>query len=286
MGTICVSSYANIFMSEFEEKYIYPLIRNKSVIYLPSNQKQSCNILTLHTWKSIPFSPALRIKRICSTFEEYRKHSQDLIKRFIDKGYNESTVRKQVERVNHLDRLLLLKHSKPKRKDTIPFSLTYNPVLPNIKEIINKHWHILSIDGSFKEIFKSLQPMIAFRKNTCCQQVLKTGTSTQTRETFTIFHQVTCHSNYVIYLLECVMFKIQHVGKSETSFNIRLYNYRKDIKKPSDTEACKHFNNNKNTFSKHGKFIIIEQLQNINFSLHWNTKIGIERNRTFLDQET
>ena len=49
MGTICVSSYANIFMSEFEEKYIYPLIRDKSVIYLPSNQKQIGNILTLHT---------------------------------------------------------------------------------------------------------------------------------------------------------------------------------------------------------------------------------------------
>ena len=37
MGTICAPSYANIFMSEFEEKYI-----------LPSNQKQICNILTLH----------------------------------------------------------------------------------------------------------------------------------------------------------------------------------------------------------------------------------------------
>ena len=49
MGTICVSSYANIFMSEFEEKHIYPLIRDKSVIYLPSNQKQIGNILTLHT---------------------------------------------------------------------------------------------------------------------------------------------------------------------------------------------------------------------------------------------
>ena len=34
MGTICTPSYANIFMSEFEEKYIYPLIKNKSVIYL------------------------------------------------------------------------------------------------------------------------------------------------------------------------------------------------------------------------------------------------------------
>ena len=34
MGTISAPSYANIFMSEFEEKYIYPLIKNKSIIYL------------------------------------------------------------------------------------------------------------------------------------------------------------------------------------------------------------------------------------------------------------
>ena len=34
MGTISAPSYANIFMSEFEEKYIYPLLKNKSVIYL------------------------------------------------------------------------------------------------------------------------------------------------------------------------------------------------------------------------------------------------------------
>ena len=36
-------------------------------------------------------------------------------------------------------------------------------------------------------------------------------------------------------------------------------NHRTDIKKP-----CKRFNNNEHTFSKHGKFIIIEQLRNIN----------------------
>ena len=188
------------------------------------------------------------------------------------------TVRKRIERVYHLDRSLLLKDCKPKRKDSIPFSVTYNSVLPNIKEIINKHWDILNIDSSFKEIFNSLQLMIAFRKNTslkqligtntirnnqkfltptqtttagqctpcytsrslCCQQVLKTTTftSTQTRETFTIFHQVTCHSNYVIYLLECIMCKIQYVGKSET-FNIRLNNHRKDIKNQT---PLKHVN--------------------------------------------
>ena len=59
------------------------------------------------------------------------------------------------------------------------------------------------------------------------------------------------------------MCNIQYVGKSET-FNIRLNNHKKDIKKPNVIEACKHFNNNEHTFSKHGKFIIIEQLRNIN----------------------
>ena len=125
--------------------------------------------------KSIPYSQALRIKCICSTFEEYRKHSQNLIKRFVEKGYDESAVRKQIGRVDHLDRSLLLKHCKPKHKDSIPFSVTYK-VLPNIKEIINKHWHILNINSSFKEIFNSLQLVIAFRKNTSLKQPIGTNT--------------------------------------------------------------------------------------------------------------
>ena len=42
-------------------------------------------------------------------------------------------------------------------------------MLPNIKEMINKHWHILSINSSFKEKFNNMQPMIAFCKNTSLQ---------------------------------------------------------------------------------------------------------------------
>ena len=60
-----------------------------------------------------------------------------------------------------------------------------------------------------------------------CQQVFQTTfTSTQTSETFIVFHQITYHSNYVIYLLECVMCKIQYAEKSETSNNIRINNHR------------------------------------------------------------
>ena len=59
------------------------------------------------------------------------------------------------------------------------------------------------------------------------------------------------------------MRKIRYVGKSETSFNTRLNNCRKDIKKPNAIEAYKDFNNNEHTFSKHGKCTIIELLRNI-----------------------
>ena len=34
MVTICAPAYANIFMAEFEQKYIYPLIKDKSVLFL------------------------------------------------------------------------------------------------------------------------------------------------------------------------------------------------------------------------------------------------------------
>ena len=56
-------------------------------------------------------------------------------------------------------------HCKPKWKDSVPFLVTCNSVLPNIKEIINKHSHILNIDSTFKKIFNSLKLMIAFSKN-------------------------------------------------------------------------------------------------------------------------
>ena len=34
MGTICGPVYANIFMGKFEQKYIYPLTKDKSILFL------------------------------------------------------------------------------------------------------------------------------------------------------------------------------------------------------------------------------------------------------------
>ena len=93
--------------------------------------------------------------------------------------------------------------------------------------------------------------------------VTTTFESIQTKDKFNIYHKISCKSNYVIYLLECLLCKIRYVGKSETPFHIRLNNSSNNIKKPHAIEACKHFNNWNHVFHEHGKFILIEQLNDI-----------------------
>ena len=87
--------------------------------------------------------------------------------------------------------------------------------------------------------------------------------SQQTKRTYKIFHEVNCTSMFVIYLMECTLCNKQYVGKAETSFNIRLNNHRKNVNKPNGIVACKHFQQRDHNFNKHAKFIIIDQLKNL-----------------------
>ena len=50
--------------------------------------------------------------------------------------------------------------------------------------------------------------------------------------------------------------------KSEIPFNIRLNNHRKDVKRTNAINAWDYFNNRKRNFHKHGKIILIEQVNN------------------------
>ena len=58
-----------------------------------------------------------------------------------------------------------------------------------------------------------------------------TFTGTQEDIIFDMYHIVNCQSTWVIYVIECNIYSLQHVGKSETGFNIQLNNHRNHIKK-------------------------------------------------------
>ena len=74
----------------------------------------------------------------------------------------------QIEKVNSLERSILLNKTNTAWKNIIPFSVIYSPTLPNIREIINKHWHILNINNTFRNVFKAT-PAIDFHKIKTCR---------------------------------------------------------------------------------------------------------------------
>ena len=50
--------------------------------------------------------------------------------------------------------------SKEKYQKRIPFVIAYNKALPNVKQIINKHWHLLHRNLNLSSAFEQ-EPIIA-----------------------------------------------------------------------------------------------------------------------------
>ena len=67
---------------------------------------------------------------------------------FIKKGYHFQRLDHHFERaMSGADRKILLENKeKSSTQGNVPLLLTFNKTLPNIKNVVNKHWHILSIN--------------------------------------------------------------------------------------------------------------------------------------------
>ena len=147
--------------------------------------------------------------------------------------------------------------------------MTYNWFLTNTTKTIRKNWNILQVIENLKEIFKN-EPIIAFKRNKNIQEVIgnrkwksqkkkvnaqhagqklemyvaskwklqqhsRANKQTKLGGNFT----VQTLSQYVIHLMECLICNLQYVSKNETPFNIRLNNYRRDVKHPKAILADK-----------------------------------------------
>ena len=65
------------------------------------------------------------------------------------KGTKKTSFETKSKKADNLEKSALLNITNAVRKNVIPFSVTYNPTLPCIREIINKHWYILNINNKF-----------------------------------------------------------------------------------------------------------------------------------------
>ena len=96
--------------------------------------------------KSILYSQALRLVKICTETSELSKNVQVLQELFIYRGFNEKFPDTGFQRLSEMEReALLAPKTKEKDQKRAPFAITYNKTLPNVNHI-TKHWHLLQIN--------------------------------------------------------------------------------------------------------------------------------------------
>ncbi|XP_072041052.1 uncharacterized protein [Amphiura filiformis] len=126
---------------------LYSKPTDKHTYLLPS----SCH--PPHTFSGIPYSQALRVRRICSDPEEEDRHLNNLRSNLLKRAYDPNTIDKQIGKAKQQDRKSLLTYKPKKKMDRVPLVTTYNPAFNNIRSIISRHLHILDADDRLKQIF-------------------------------------------------------------------------------------------------------------------------------------
>ena len=232
--------------------------------------------------KGIQKGVALRLRRICSSVDEFDVKSKDYKAYLVARGHSPTTVdaafanaramtistaRSKVQRASNNNRLI--------------FCTKYNPLGPNIRGILRKHRHLLTESDDVKAIFPE-GVMYAARRERNLKELLTRadpysikedvtddlsgrgyrqcgkscdscdyfvwGTdrivSNATGKSYWIRGNFTCHSKYVIYCATCTLCREQGVG-STFYWKPRLSNYKWQIKNGCQTcNIVKHFVNN------------------------------------------
>ena len=97
---------------------------------------------------------ALRLRRICSSDDEFTKKSKDYQAYLVTRGHDPKNVVANFEKVKNINRSeARKKQNRPNSIKKQRFFTEYNPVCPNISEIIKKHEHFIRNHEFLNKLF-------------------------------------------------------------------------------------------------------------------------------------
>lgn len=230
---------------------------------------------------NIPKGQLTRIRRNCTHDEVFKQQATFIGNRFKDKGYTDAFIHKQIETVTNLDRKVMLQGSKriPRNMEAPMLILDYNIQHREVEKVVRKHWHILKSDRHLKNILPDV-PKIVYKKAPTLRDLLvrnvmdppKSGhnfftskgfvpckycyacrhskktqnkrldfSSTTTGQTYPIRDFISCHTEGVVYVLQCTC-NLQYVGRTKRPLMVRIREHIQNIKKGFPKHSVsKHF---------------------------------------------
>ena len=228
--------------------------------------------------KNIPFSLSLRIVRICTKYENRVKRLEQLKVLLLERGYPHHVIDPSINRALKIPRTqALIKVNKSETDKRPVFAVKYDPRLPPIGPIMNKHWRAMVCQDEYlREVFKS-PPLTAFKRQknikdnlirakvampsqtrpirnnpgmkrcgkwcTACPYVKEGKTiKINSKKNWNINKNVNCETRNIVYIIECQKCKINYVGESKRSLKERLADHRSYVNREMiNTATGAHF---------------------------------------------
>ena len=212
-----------------------------------------------HCCKNVPYSLALRLKRICSDSDTFESRARELTDHLCKGGYQKQAISFAIERARQKKTKDLLFYRPKSDSSVLPFVLTYHPDLPKVRNKINKHWTIIESSSTLSEVFteratmayrrpKSLRNPLVRAKlkpdmhddeplgetRPCGKAKCKTCkmiTPTQIPKsaygaTIKLRCNTSCKTTNVVYLITCTKFGKQYVGETGNHVNQWMNGHR------------------------------------------------------------
>ena len=130
----------------------------------------SCHVS--HCKKSIPFSQALRLNRICSQNAFFDKGCNELEVWLKERGYSDKLVRGQILNARKFLRSEVLnKRKRVGNNSRFVFNITYHPVLLKLKNVLSEIHLLLTPDREHRKVFENI-PIVGFRRARSLKDIL------------------------------------------------------------------------------------------------------------------
>ena len=118
-----------------------------------------------HCSRNVPYSLALRIRRVCSNQDTSESKATELSGLLRRRGYNIQPIATATSKPKSQRREHLLRY-KPKPELSsllIPFVLKFYTELPKAMELVNKYWPIIEFSKCLNKLFPQ-KPIMAYRR--------------------------------------------------------------------------------------------------------------------------
>ena len=244
----------------------------------PTSKHQYLHIKSCHPnhcKTAIPYSQALRVKRICLEWENLLLRLNQLKHYLARGGYSEQLLDCEINRAIDTSGNSSPSISNQRNSNRVPLVVTYHRNLPKLEQTIRHYHYILQDSERLREAIPSL-PINAFRRprnlrdllvraiispeksdvpgNFRCEArrcktcpILVTTdmfTSSVTGERFNLKLRASCKTSNIIYLIQCRRCGLQYVGETGQPLHYRMNGHRFDIShgRIDESPVAAHFN--------------------------------------------